>query len=138
MCAEKAPPGIGRNPTWEGGFRPIPALAPGPDRDRRRTIGDLRRIARNPRRQTMGDLFAPSHLIVIMIIVLFIFGPGKLPGIGKDLGKSIREFKKAISEPEAPAPTAQPVARQAEPAPTLEEIRAAAATKTPASPLDLG
>ena len=86
----------------------------------------------------MGDLFAPSHLIVILIIVLFIFGPSKLPNIGKDLGKSIREFKKAISEPEAPAPVAPSVARSAEPVPTPEEIRAEAAAKTPASPPDLG
>ena len=85
----------------------------------------------------MGDLFAPTHLIVILVIVLFIFGPGKLPGIGKDLGKSIREFKKAVSEPEAPVPAAPVAARAASPAPTPEEIRAQA-SPSPASPPDLG
>jgi sec-independent protein translocase protein TatA len=42
-------------------------------------------------------LFQPFHLIVILVIVLIIFGPGKLPEIGAGLGKSIREFKKAMS-----------------------------------------
>jgi sec-independent protein translocase protein TatA len=42
-------------------------------------------------------LFQPMHLIIILAIVLIIFGPGKLPDIGKGLGKSIREFKKAMS-----------------------------------------
>ncbi len=43
-------------------------------------------------------LFQPLHLIVILAIVLIIFGPGKLPEIGAGLGKSIREFKKALAE----------------------------------------
>lgn len=43
------------------------------------------------------NLFEPMHLLVILIIVLVIFGPGKLPQIGAGLGKSIREFKKALS-----------------------------------------
>ncbi len=43
-------------------------------------------------------LFQPMHLLLILVIVLIIFGPGKLPEIGEGLGKSIRGFKKAISE----------------------------------------
>jgi sec-independent protein translocase protein TatA len=42
-------------------------------------------------------LFQPLHLLVILVIVLIIFGPGKLPEIGESLGKSIRGFKKAMS-----------------------------------------
>ncbi len=45
-------------------------------------------------------LFQPMHMIVILAIVLIIFGPGKLPEIGAGLGKSIREFKKALSAEE--------------------------------------
>jgi len=37
------------------------------------------------------------HLLVILVIVLIIYGPGKLPEIGKGLGESIRGFKKAMS-----------------------------------------
>jgi len=44
------------------------------------------------------------ELIVILIIAFFIFGAEKLPDIGKDLGKGIRSFKKALSEPEDEQP----------------------------------
>ena len=40
------------------------------------------------------------ELIVILVIALIIFGPGKLPDIGKAIGKGIRDFKKAVEEPE--------------------------------------
>ncbi len=43
-------------------------------------------------------LFQPMHLLLILVIVLIIFGPGKLPEIGEGLGKSIRGFKNAMSE----------------------------------------
>lgn len=38
------------------------------------------------------------ELILILIIGLVIFGPGKLPGVGKALGQSIKEFKQANSD----------------------------------------
>ncbi|MGB9792105.1 MAG: twin-arginine translocase TatA/TatE family subunit [Thermacetogeniaceae bacterium] len=40
----------------------------------------------------------PWELIAILVIVLIIFGPGKLPEVGKSLGKTIREFRKASTE----------------------------------------
>jgi sec-independent protein translocase protein TatA len=43
-------------------------------------------------------LFQPMHLILILVIVLIIFGPGKLPELGEGLGKSIKAFKKAMNE----------------------------------------
>jgi len=43
-------------------------------------------------------LFQPLHLLVILFIVLIIFGPGKLPELGQSLGKTIKGFKKAISD----------------------------------------
>jgi sec-independent protein translocase protein TatA len=48
----------------------------------------------------MGGIFQPMHLLVILVIVLIIFGPGKLPELGNSLGKAIKGFKKAIAEPE--------------------------------------
>ncbi len=41
------------------------------------------------------------ELILILVIGLVIFGPGKLPGVGKALGQSIKEFKEANKEGEA-------------------------------------
>lgn len=45
-------------------------------------------------------LFQPMHLLVILVIVLIIFGPGKLPELGNSLGKAIKGFKKSMAEPE--------------------------------------
>ncbi len=39
-----------------------------------------------------------TELIVILVIILILFGPGKLPEIGKALGRGIREFKDAQKE----------------------------------------
>jgi sec-independent protein translocase protein TatA len=41
-------------------------------------------------------LLQPTHIFFILLIVLLIFGPGKLPELGKGLGKGIKEFKDAI------------------------------------------
>lgn len=40
----------------------------------------------------------PWELILLLVIVLIIFGPGKLPDIGNAVGKGIREFRKASTE----------------------------------------
>jgi sec-independent protein translocase protein TatA len=45
-------------------------------------------------------LLQPTHLIIILVIVLIIFGPGKLPELGSSIGKAIRGFKKAMAEPD--------------------------------------
>ena len=43
-------------------------------------------------------LFQPMHLLLILIICLVIFGPSRLPELGKALGESIHGFKKAMSD----------------------------------------
>jgi len=40
----------------------------------------------------------PTELILIFIVALLVFGPKKLPEIGKSVGKALREFKKASEE----------------------------------------
>jgi len=39
----------------------------------------------------------PLELIIVLVIVLLIFGPKRLPGLGKQLGSGMREFKDSIS-----------------------------------------
>lgn len=39
----------------------------------------------------------PASLVLILIIALVIFGPGKLPGVGKALGESVHGFKKGMA-----------------------------------------
>ena len=44
------------------------------------------------------------ELIIILVIILIIFGAGKLPEIGAGIGKGIKNFKKATNEVESEAP----------------------------------
>ncbi|MDR3287900.1 MAG: twin-arginine translocase TatA/TatE family subunit [Peptococcaceae bacterium] len=56
---------------------------------------------------------SPTVAIVVLVIALVIFGPGKLPDLGKSLGKSITEFKAATTEKEdAKATTAAAAATE--------------------------
>ena len=41
-----------------------------------------------------------QELLIILVIALVIFGPGKLPQIGSGLGKAIRDFKKGVTDSE--------------------------------------
>ena len=41
----------------------------------------------------MGDLLQPTHLMIIAIVVLVLFGGRKLPELGKGLGEGLRGFK---------------------------------------------
>ena len=59
----------------------------------------------------MGNV-GPMEIIVVLIIALIVFGPKKLPELGKSLGKGINEFKGSISgmhdAPAEPAAVAAP------------------------------
>ena len=48
-------------------------------------------------------LFQPMHLLVIFGIALLMFGPKKLPELGKGIGEGIRGFKSGMKEEEKPA-----------------------------------
>jgi sec-independent protein translocase protein TatA len=53
----------------------------------------------------LEGLFQPMHLMIIAGIALLVFGPKKLPELGKGMGEGIRGFKAAMSgKDEAPAP----------------------------------
>jgi sec-independent protein translocase protein TatA len=56
-------------------------------------------------------LFQPMHLLVIAGLALLLFGPKKLPELGKGLGEGIRGFKSALKEEEKPADTTSPKTR---------------------------
>ena len=47
-----------------------------------------------------GGIGVPE-LLVIFAVVLLVFGPGKLPDVGRSIGEAIRGFKKALNEPES-------------------------------------
>ena len=75
------------------------------------------------------------ELILILVVGLIVFGPGKLPEMGRSLGKGIREFRKAsnaltaaINAPEPPPAPTQPAAQ---PAPAAQAVQAT--TEAPAA-----
>ena len=76
----------------------------------------------------MFGSFGWMELLLVLIIVLIVFGAGKLPQIGEGVGKAIKGFKRSVSEAEAPdlppqedpspnaLPSQPPGSQEAEPA----------------------
>jgi sec-independent protein translocase protein TatA len=58
-----------------------------------------------------------TELILILVIVMIIFGAGKLPQLGEGLGKAIKGFKKSVHEADAIEAEAQAAAQQQAAAP---------------------
>jgi sec-independent protein translocase protein TatA len=44
----------------------------------------------------MGELFTPTHLIVLAVVAIVLFGGKKLPELGKGLGEGLRGFKEGM------------------------------------------
>ena len=65
----------------------------------------------------MGSL-SPIHWLIVIVIVLLVFGPGRLAGVGKGLGEGIRQFKKGLNEDGTPSDDA---ATAAAPKPQITE-----------------
>jgi sec-independent protein translocase protein TatA len=45
----------------------------------------------------MGSL-SPIHWLIVIVVILLVFGPSRLAGVGKGLGEGIRSFKKGLNE----------------------------------------
>jgi sec-independent protein translocase protein TatA len=68
----------------------------------------------------MFNSIGPLELGIVLLIVLIIFGPKRLPGLGKQLGTGMREFKDGITgkgkttarSPSSPAPSPRPARRR--------------------------
>jgi sec-independent protein translocase protein TatA len=74
-----------------------------------------------------GSLGAPE-LIIIGLIIVLLFGVGKISGLGREVGSSIKEFRKAVKDEDAkPAPT---IMGQGE-APSTTQAPPPAATTAP-------
>jgi sec-independent protein translocase protein TatA len=65
----------------------------------------------------MPNIGAPE-LIIVLVIVLLIFGPKRLPGIGKQLGTGMREFKDSITGKDRDDDKPELAASQADEAPS--------------------
>ncbi|MCA9822109.1 MAG: twin-arginine translocase TatA/TatE family subunit [Dehalococcoidia bacterium] len=52
----------------------------------------------------LGPIGTPE-LVIILVVVLLIFGVGRISGVGRELGSSIKEFRKAVKDEEKPDET---------------------------------
>jgi sec-independent protein translocase protein TatA len=52
----------------------------------------------------MGDLLQPTHLLIIGILLLILFGAKRLPELGRGLGEGLKGFKDGIKGPQDPPP----------------------------------
>ena len=55
----------------------------------------------------LEGLFQPMHLLVIFFIALLVFGPKKLPELGKGLGEGIRALKEGMKDHSSPPASTQ-------------------------------
>jgi sec-independent protein translocase protein TatA len=72
----------------------------------------------------MTGLTQPTHIILILLIALMLFGGKKLPEVGRSLGMGMREFKDSITghgSPESSQQLAPPEANASAPQPTERE-----------------
>jgi sec-independent protein translocase protein TatA len=56
-------------------------------------------------------LISPWHIAIFALVVLLVFGPKRLPEMGRSLGKGIREFKDGITHHHEQLDTAEPQPR---------------------------
>lgn len=74
-----------------------------------------------------------TELILILVIVLIIFGAGKLPQLGEGLGKAIKGFKKSVHEADQIEAEAQAAQQQAAAPPTITAPPTQATVEQPAA-----
>ena len=47
----------------------------------------------------MTGLESPTHLLIVLIVAVLVFGPKRLPEVGRSLGHGIRGFRESLSAP---------------------------------------
>jgi len=60
----------------------------------------------------------PLELVIILLIIIAIFGAGKLASLGGSVGKAVKDFRTAVKDPEKEANKQQSAAPSVEPPPT--------------------
>jgi sec-independent protein translocase protein TatA len=87
----------------------------------------------------MFGSFGWMELMLILVIVLIIFGAGKIPQLGEGLGKAIKGFKKSVNETDAidvtPPPSEAP---EAPPSQVTQQVEQAHVAPPPPAPVQSG
>ena len=95
----------------------------------------------------VGDILQPSHLLFVLVIALLVLGPKRLPEVGRSLGRTMRDFRSAVSGHDTPeqivpettsgstasAPTGEPAAATDDHPTEPVEAPAAASGEPPAA-----
>ena len=72
-------------------------------------------VSIDPEIPMVENLLQPTHLLIVLVVALFIFGPKKLPELGQGLGKGIRSFRDSMkAASEEPEKIETPVANSSE------------------------
>jgi sec-independent protein translocase protein TatA len=50
-----------------------------------------------------SNIVSPTHLLLVLVVVLLVFGTKKLPELGRGIGSAMREFKDGVTGKEPPA-----------------------------------
>ena len=80
----------------------------------------------------LGPVGTPE-LIIILVVVLLIFGVGRISGVGRELGSSIKEFRRAVKEEDKPD-DATTVVQQAQVQPPVQQVQAPPPPPAPSQP----
>ena len=68
-----------------------------------------------------SGLLAPSHLIILLLIIALLFGAKRLPELGRSLGQGIKEFKEGINSKEESEENKHPEAIEGQPETRAQE-----------------
>jgi sec-independent protein translocase protein TatA len=83
--------------------------------------------------------FVGGHLweiIIVLVVVLIIWGPGKLPDVGAGIGRGIREFRRASSETHDAVMGTTTTATPAQPAPVVQTVASPVPSAAPTQPAE--
>jgi sec-independent protein translocase protein TatA len=81
--------------------------------------------------RAMPGWIGPWEIAILLVIVLLVFGPKRLPEMGRSLGRGMREFKNSITgkDEDEEAPAELPAATETEPEPKKKESVSAASER---------
>ncbi len=82
-----------------------------------------------------GGTIGTGEILIVLVVALVVFGPKRLPGLGRDLGRGMRDFKRAVSGEDADERQAEDTAHKTaaiQPAATVVDATPGAPASVPA------